>query len=394
MIGVYADEALGRYGFVEKPWYQPGARQAAFLAELDRRQLTVSFQSAPPATDAELALFHTPAHVAHVTERCATDRGSLDRAPDLVVRRAHTLLSAIGAVSGATPADLSEAVAAVGSLDAWRPLLESDGLIATRSGSLHLTEAGRAFLDSPAPTLGGPTFARASVERAARHVCGAVLDATRRIAAGELGTVFVPISGFHHAHRDEARMYCLYNDPGLAVEAALRAVDGPVAYLDVDIHHGDGVYGAFADHPRVIVADLHERQPDPLPDGTVHETDFTGTGAGRGTKRALALGHGLSDAAYLEAFERLEAFVHAHRPAFVVFEAGVDGLSTDPMSDQALTPAVFGEIAARVRALADEHAEGRLLVLGGGGYELTGLAQGWGAVVQALSAAPPRDRTR
>ena len=62
----------------------------------------------------------------------------------------------------------------------------------------------------------------------------------------------------------------------------------------------------------------------------------------------------------------------------------MDGLATDPMSNQALTPAVFGEITRRVRAIADEYADGRLLVLGGGGYELTGLAAGWGAVVEAL----------
>ncbi|MCB9676247.1 MAG: hypothetical protein H6737_14085 [Alphaproteobacteria bacterium] len=383
-LAVYADETLGRYGFVEKPWFQPSERLAAFLTEAGRRELAFDRCSAPPATDAELAWFHTPAHVAWVTERCRSDRGSVDRAPEPVVARARVLLAAIAAVGVATEASIAETVAELGSLDAWAPLLQSDGLVTWDGASVALTDAGHAFLADPQASLGGPTFARAAVERAARHICGAVVDAVRRIQAGEIRSAFVPIAGFHHAHRAEARMYCLYNDAGLAVEAALRAVDGPVAYIDVDIHRGDGVYEAFAEQPRVVIADVYQREG--VARGEVVETEFVGRGAGEGAKRALGIGP-LDDAAYLAAFEGLEAFVRARRPAFVVFEAGVDGLATDPMSDQDLTPAVFREVARRVKALADECAGGRLLVLGGGGYEITGLAAGWSAVVEGLTTA-------
>ena len=99
---------------------------------------------------------------------------------------------------------------------------------------------------------------RAHVERAATHVVGAVMDATRRILAGEIATAFVPIAGFHHAHAEEARLYCLYNDPVVALSWLLTQLDGNLAYIDIDIHQGDGVYEAFADEPRVHVVDLHE----------------------------------------------------------------------------------------------------------------------------------------
>lgn len=389
MLNLYAGDELGAFGYVEKPWYLPGQRQAALLAELQRRGIEVAFHEAPPATDDELALFHTAAHVATVTARCATNQGSLDRAPESVNARSRTLLEAIAAFEGSwVPAwGLAEVLTELdAALSAFAPFLASEGLVIYdhASDTVQLTRTGASFLGDPTATLGGPTYARAHVERAARFICGAVLEATRRIATGELSTVFVPIAGFHHAHRDEARMYCLYNDAALAVTAALEAVSGSVAYIDIDIHRGDGVYGAFVDNPRVVLADLHQgRAPFVEPGGT-RQTEHSGEGAGEGTKRTIAIGSGLDDDAYLTAWEGLEHFVRQAKPAFIIFEAGVDGLASDPMSDQLLTPAVFGEIARRVQSLANESAHGRLLVLGGGGYELKGLAAGWAAVVEGL----------
>lgn len=376
MLTVYASDALGAYGYVEKPWFRPGVRLAALLAELDARGIAAIRRAPPAATDADLKRFHTPAHVAAVTARCATDRGSLDRATDPVNARSRRLLAAIAAAPRADAAGLADTLAALdATLPAFAPFLASEGMITYDGEVAALTPAGAAFLADPGASLGGPTFARAHVERAARHVCGAALDAVGRIAAGEDRVAFVPIAGFHHARRDEARLYCLYNDAALAVDAALRAVDGPVAYVDVDIHPGDGVHEAFADHPRVVLADLHAG--DGIPAG--EQRRVLGD-----RHRVVAIGPGHDDDAYLAAWAPLEAHLHAIRPAFVVFVAGVDGLATDPMSTQRLTPAVFGTITRRVRAIADAYAGGRLLVLGGGGYELGGMAAGWTEVAAAL----------
>ncbi len=322
-IGVYSSEALGAYGYVEKPWFLPD-RLDAFLDEfrargLDRR---VTMLDAPPATDAELQLFHTPAHVERVRRLCAANEGALDH---------------------------------------------------------------------------GPTLARASVERAATHVVGAVLDAARRLLSGELRRAFVPIAGFHHAHAEQARSYCLYNDCAILLHFLRRQGLSPIAYADVDVHHGDGVYAAFASDPAVVIADLHEdartlfpHSPEQPGEGPFPgDRSSIGEGDAAGTKLNLPLPAGAGDADFLRAWDEAEAFLERKNPAFVVFESGVDGLAGDPMAHLALTTDALRHVTTRLAALADRHAGGRLLVLGGGGYEKKSLPAGWCAVVEALLDAAP-----
>jgi len=294
-------------------------RLQSFLAELAAHNLgeAVEFRHALPATDDDLLLFHTPAHLKHVRSRCATNEGSLDN---------------------------------------------------------------------------GPTYARAHVERAATHVVGAVMDATRRILAGEFETAFIPIAGFHHAHPDEARMYCLYNDPVIALTWLLGQLDGNVAYIDIDIHQGDGVYAAFATEPRVQLADLHEDPSTLFPHtpqapGTGHfpgRREENGRGDGVGTKLNIPLDPYTTDAEYLALWDEAEAFIRSAQPQFIVFESGVDSLEGDPLSNQRISLRAIDHVARRVRALAQEVAQGRLLVLGGGGYDLDNVSKGWATVVEGL----------
>lgn len=317
-LGVYFGRELGGYGYAEKPWFQPD-RLDAFLAELRARGLDrrAAMIEAPPAADADILLFHAPAHLERVRRLCAANEGALDH--------------------GATPA-------------------------------------------------------RRTVEIAATHVVGAVMDATAKILAGELARAFVPIAGFHHAHPNEARSYCLYNDAAIAVASLLRRGIEPVGYVDVDVHHGDGVYAAFASDPRVIIADIHEdgrtlwpHSPEaPGDDPGMGARGAAGLGAAMGTKLNLPLAAGATDADFDRAWDEAEAFLEAQRPSFVVFVSGVDGLDGDPMAHLCLTPAALARAASRLRALADRHAEGRLLVLGGGGYAKQNLGSGWCAVVEAL----------
>jgi acetoin utilization protein AcuC len=238
----------------------------------------------------------------------------------------------------------------------------------------------------------GPTLARASVERAARHVAGAVLDAARRLIAGDLRRAFVSIAGFHHAHAEQARNYCLYNDCAIALHFLKRLGLSPLAYADVDVHQGDGVFTAFASDPEVVIADLHEDARTLFPHSPEHpgegpflgDRSSIGEGLGRGSKLNLPLPAGTGDADFLRAWDEAEAFLEQARPAFVVFESGADGLAGDPMAHLALTPEALRHVTRRVIALADRHAEGRLLVLGGGGYDKANLAAGWCAVIEAL----------
>lgn len=321
-LPIYADPELGAYGFHEKEWFLPGVRLERFLADLADRGLreAVDFREASPATDDELLLFHTPAHVEHVRSRCASNEGAVDD---------------------------------------------------------------------------GPTYARAHVERAATHVVGAVMDATRRILRGEFEIAFIPIAGFHHAHPNEARMYCLYNDPAIALTWLLTQLGGNLAYIDIDIHQGDGVYAAFETEPRVWTADLHEDPSTLFPNTpeTPGEGHFPGRrtenghGAGAGTKFNIPLDPYTTDEAYLALWEEAETFIRAAQPEFIVFESGVDGLEGDPLSNQRISVGAIREVTRRVRALAQEVAEGRLLVLGGGGYDLDNVSNGWAAVVEELLSA-------
>ncbi len=129
--------------------------------------------------------------------------------------------------------------------------------------------------------------------------------------------------------------------------------------------------------------ELRVFEPGPINERPGTE-DLVGEGVARGTKLNIDLPPHQDDAAYLERFGELEAFIDSGRPEFVVFEAGLDAMDADPMAHQCLTVDGIRAVTRRVQALADRHAEGRLLVLGGGGYDMDNCAVGWAAVVEEL----------
>ena len=229
----------------------------------------------------------------------------------------------------------------------------------------------------------GDTPAFPGVFEAASTVVGTVLDAVRRIVAGDAARAFVPIAGLHHARRDGAAGFCVFNDCGVAIET-LRAVHGirRVAYVDIDAHHGDGVFYAFEDDPDLIFADLHEDGRFLYP-GT-GAADETGRGPAAGTKLNIPMPPEADDAAFFAAWERAEAHVEAGRPAFILFQCGADSLAGDPITHLRYSEAAHRHAALRLRALAGRHCQGRLLAMGGGGYNRDNLARAWTAVMEAL----------
>ncbi|WJW76214.1 acetoin utilization protein AcuC [Thiohalobacter sp. IOR34] len=239
------------------------------------------------------------------------------------------------------------------------------------------SESGEGFLDY------GDTPAFVGVYEAAATVAGSVLAAVDALVAGDCQRAFVPIAGLHHARRDRAAGFCVFNDCGVAIEA-LRARHGirRVAYVDIDAHHGDGVFYAFVDDPELIFADIHQDGRTLYP-GTGDLTE-TGEGAAAGTKLNIPAPPGADDAFFFEAWERVEAFVRAGRPEFVILQCGADSLGGDPITQLNFTAAAHGHAAARLSILADECCQGRLLALGGGGYNRDNLAAAWTAVVRAM----------
>jgi acetoin utilization protein AcuC len=229
----------------------------------------------------------------------------------------------------------------------------------------------------------GDTPAFAGIYEASATVVGGVLDAVGRIMRGPTTRAFVPIAGLHHATRRQAGGFCVFNDCAIAIEI-LRSRFGVdrIAYIDIDAHHGDGVFYAFEADAGVVIGDIHEDGRFLYP-GTGHEHE-TGTGPAEGTKLNIALPPGANDDDFFRAWARIEAHIEAAEPAFVILQCGADGLAGDPLTHLEFTPAAHRLAASRLCALADRHCDGRILALGGGGYNPRGIAEGWCAVVEAM----------
>jgi len=178
----------------------------------------------------------------------------------------------------------------------------------------------------------GDTPAFPGCYEAAAHLVGAALEGARRVVAGEARRTFQPIGGLHHARRASAAGFCVFNDLGVLIET-LRAEHGVrrIAYVDIDVHHGDGVFYEFEHDAELIVADIHEDGSHLYPGtGFAYET---GQGAAQGTKLNLPLRPGAGDAEFFRAWEEAERFVERHAPQFVILQCGADGLAGDPLAD-------------------------------------------------------------
>ena len=229
----------------------------------------------------------------------------------------------------------------------------------------------------------GDTPAFPGVYEAAALVVGSTLDAVQRLMEGRTDRAFVPIAGLHHARRDSAGGFCVFNDCGVAIELLRSHFDvRRVAYVDIDAHHGDGVFYAFEEDPDIVIGDIHEDGRFLYP-GTGHAHE-TGVGQAEGTKVNISLAPGAGDEDFFAAWERIESHIDDARPEFIILQCGADGLAGDPLAHLEFTPAVHHLAASRLCAVADRHCDGRLLALGGGGYSPRGIADGWCAVIEGL----------
>jgi acetoin utilization protein AcuC len=242
---------------------------------------------------------------------------------------------------------------------------------------IRQSETGTGYLDL------GDTPAFPGVYEAACYVVGSVLDAVKRLQANECRHVFVPIAGLHHARRDSAAGFCVFNDCGIAIET-LRQVYSlqRIAYVDIDAHHGDGVFYAFENDPELMIADLHEDGRFLYP-GTGSAAE-TGRGAAQGTKLNIPMAPASGDDAFHAAWQRVEILVDKFRPEFILFQCGADSIGGDPITHLAYTPAAHRHATAGLCRLADRHCGGRLLAMGGGGYNRQNLALAWSAVLESL----------
>ena len=210
-----------------------------------------------------------------------------------------------------------------------------------------------------------PPFA--GMHEAGAMVAGGSLRAMDAILRGDQEHAFHPGGGLHHAMRDRASGFCIYNDVALAIARARR--DGlRVLYFDFDVHHGDGVQDLFYDDPGVLTFSIHETGRYLFP-GTGF-ADEIGEGRAAGSAVNVPLQPGTGEGAWLEAVRSLvPALAAAFRPDVVVSQHGADSHAFDPLAHLRVTTTAMGEAARIVDAVAHRWAGGRWLATGGGGYD-------------------------
>ena len=213
---------------------------------------------------------------------------------------------------------------------------------------------------------------------------GSTLMGLQGILDWKFDHFFNPVGGLHHASADEARGFCVFNDSSIAITKAVNDFKlRSVAYIDIDAHHGDGIYYEFEPDPRVIVGDIHEDGNFLYP-GTGHEREM-GKAFGLGTKLNIPLPPGSGDKEFFKAVDRVEEFVRNARPELIFFQCGADGLAGDPIADLNYTGAAHAYASKRFHILAHEVCKGRILAMGGGGYNAANVSVAWSAVVRELS---------
>lgn len=214
----------------------------------------------------------------------------------------------------------------------------------------------------------GDTPAFPGMHDAAALVCGATSAALESVTSGTHMRAFSPAGGLHHAHRDYASGFCVYNDIAVAIATALaREPLLRVAYIDIDAHHGDGVQAIFYEEPRVLTISIHESGRYLFP-GT-GSADERGCGTGLGTACNIPMPPLAGDEAYVRAFDEAVApATRAFAPDLIVAQCGADAHWSDPLTSLGVTLGGFKELYACLVALAEEICSGRLVATGGGGY--------------------------
>ena len=280
----------------------------------------VSVVSPQPATDAELALVHDPGYV------------------DVVRQAGHWAADQVRAHSGAA---------------------------ASRDDDS--SRLRRAALLSGLGTADDPIFP--DMHEASALAAGATLAAARAVWAGDAEHGASIAGGLHHAMRSSAAGFCVYNDPAIAIAWLLEHGAERVAYVDIDVHHGDGVQAAFWDDPRVLTISLHQH-PATLFPGTGLPAESGGPRA-PGSAVNIPVPPGTGSSGWLRALHAVvPPLLRQFRPQVLVSQHGCDTHWSDPLADLEVTIDAQRAAHAAIHALAHETAGGRWLLTGGGGYQL------------------------
>jgi acetoin utilization protein AcuC len=243
---------------------------------------------------------------------------------------------------------------------ALRTVHDADYLDAVRQASDDPTFSGYGLGTTDDPVFPGMYDASALIAGGSALAAQAMWDGRVEHAVNIAG-------GLHHAMRGYASGFCVFNDVVLAIRTLLAAGAQRVAYVDIDVHHGDGVQAAFYDDPRVLTISLHQ-DPRTLFPGTGMPTE-TGSGDAEGTAVNVALPPGTGDAGWLRAFRAVvPSAVRAFRPDVLVTQCGCDTHHEAPLANLQLSVDGQRTAIAELHALAHQVAAGKWVAFGGGGY--------------------------
>lgn len=235
-------------------------------------------------------------------------------------------------------------------------------------------------------TIDDPAFA--GMHEASALIAGQSVAAAESVWRGDALHAVNFSGGLHHAMPGGAAGFCVYNDAALAIARLLEMGAERVAYVDVDVHHGDGVQAAFWDDPRVLTMSLHEHPRTLFPQTGWPEE--TGGERAPGGAVNVALPAGTGDAGWLRAYHAVvPELLAAFRPQVLVTQHGADTHVEDPLAHLTVTVDAQRAVAESCHELAHEHADGRWIALGGGGYAVVDVVPRTWTHLVAIAAGRP-----
>ncbi len=230
---------------------------------------------------------------------------------------------------------------------------------------------------------------RGVFERARLSVGGSLLGA-QLIMQGTAKHAFNPSGGLHHAQSDRAGGFCIFNDVVISARWLQTQGLSRIAVVDVDGHHGDGTQ-ALLYHEPLLTISLHQYDGRFYP--RTGRADEIGEGAGRGYNINVPLPRRTGHGAYLAAFDQIVApELRRYRPEFLLVQFGVDGHADDPLVGLQLTTHTYQALIERLHALAHDLCDGRMLLMGGGGYKPEAVVRCWAIMLGTLAECVPSQR--
>ncbi|MFX0065524.1 MAG: acetoin utilization protein AcuC [Candidatus Hermodarchaeota archaeon] len=219
-----------------------------------------------------------------------------------------------------------------------------------------------------------------------RFIVGGALEGVKRIQKGDVQQAFAILGGLHHAFAERAAGFCYYNDVVIAIKYLQQEYGvNRVLYIDTDVHHGDGVLNAFYSDKSVLGISIHESGQFLFP-GTGYSNEI-GENEGTGYSINIPLFPGTWDDLYIKIFDSIiPCLWNEFDPEFIIWQCGADGHSRDILGHLNLTTMAYNYLGQRIAELSRNcSAQGKLLLLGGGGYNPDSVARAWLAILAGIT---------